>query len=116
MNSVLFRTDKTISPAPGSAGDSESSSTSAGLHTTSPALFTLPANPPPAGGSEDPSLGAQAVAPRCSFVLYRVCAWCQKPMGTKATIYQNAGEITHGICPECFENLTGVPWDQRNAA
>lgn len=31
----------------------------------------------------------------------RVCGWCGVPMGQKPGI---PGEITHSMCPECFDN------------
>jgi len=37
-----------------------------------------------------------------------VCSWCGKDMGEKPP-YEDKG-ITHTICPECYEKVTGKPY------
>jgi hypothetical protein len=39
-------------------------------------------------------------------LLRRVCGWCQAEMGVVAGSPDQAGEITHGICPACAERMT----------
>ncbi len=33
-----------------------------------------------------------------------ICAWCQAGQGTKEPLENTT--ITHGICPECFKEMT----------
>jgi|GEM_PF-4709297 len=38
-----------------------------------------------------------------NFIVYRVCAWCHQPLGTRATTAAQRGAQTHGICKACLE-------------
>ncbi len=42
-----------------------------------------------------------------------VCAWCSRSLGAKVCRPEEAGQVSHGICPECQERLLaelpGVP-------
>ena len=40
--------------------------------------------------------------------MIRVCAWCGKAMGEREPMEDKS--ITHGICPECYEKVTGKPY------
>jgi len=37
------------------------------------------------------------------YLMWRVCAWCKTVMGL--TPCNKPNQITHGICPICFEKL-----------
>ena len=38
-------------------------------------------------------------------IIYIVCAWCKKDMGTKSANGSSVGKTSHSICPECSEKL-----------
>jgi hypothetical protein len=68
----------------------------AGCHHAPRCLAPLP----PEGllGTEHP--GKQPAA-----VVRVVCAWCQREMGTKPCVPEQAGKVSHGICAGCSRNF-----------
>lgn len=43
--------------------------------------------------------------PKCGRV---VCAWCKPQRDIGPALLMPAGEITHGICPECMKRELGI--------
>jgi len=39
--------------------------------------------------------------------LLEVCAYCKREIGRKSCPPEQAGEVSHGICPDCFKAQTG---------
>jgi hypothetical protein len=39
--------------------------------------------------------------------MLEVCAYCKKEVGRVKCSPEQVGEVTHGVCRECFKALTG---------
>ena len=48
-----------------------------------------------------------------TFIMFRTCAWCGKPLGTRDCSPCCAGKTSHGACPECRDKILHAPRDPR---
>ena len=42
-----------------------------------------------------------------THTMKRICAWCNKELGTKEASASAKGMVTHGICQKCYDEVIG---------